>query len=741
MSYPKIVESVCCHLVLVAVMVMTPTLLSAAQLEEIVVTAQKREQNLRDVGIAVTAFTGEDVRRMGFTEPVDLAAQTPNLNINNTFGSGIANVSIRGIGLNDYAVNNNPAAGIYTDDVYLVSPAMLNFQLFDLERIEVLKGPQGTLYGKNTTAGTVKFISKKPAEETDAYLAVEYGRYERFSLEGAVGGEIFPGLNARVSLQTIQQNEGIQSNRTTGQDVGEVDRSSWRAIVDWQPAETIAMVLNIHGGKDESDSVLFNMDNALDPSDDGYFGDEFSSAGGGPTGQNVESEGASFSLVWDLNEQWAISAITGYEDFSRFYQEDRDGSVLVHLDGFYDNAIEQFSQELRASYIGEELVIIIGGFYGRDEVDTRDQFDATDLLPLFGLGGSTAVGNFYRQETETQALFVHAEWQLNSAFKLNAGLRYTSDEKDFSNAFSFMVTPDAVTGGGFLCPHLSAGNPHVVRVVDGLQTGCFPPVENDYDVSDVSGKVGIDYLGIDNTLIYASVSTGFKSGGFQGQLTFNPADLGGFDEENLVAYELGFKTHTNSNAMQFNGAAFLYDFKDLQFYGPLFDSPFGPLFGIANAGDAEIMGAELELLWLVAEGLVIQAGLGVLDTEITESVLPGVAEGSELPNSPETNFNLQVNYQWGMGNGVVGDILLASAYKDEVNYDIVRQPAQTKEDGYWLTNARLGIAAVNERWSVYLWGKNLADKRYRTQVLTTSVGFAESWGQPRTYGIGLELSL
>ena len=204
MSYPKIVESVCCHLVLVAVMVMTPTLLSAAQLEEIVVTAQKREQNLRDVGIAVTAFTGEDVRRMGFTEPVDLAAQTPNLNINNTFGSGIANVSIRGIGLNDYAVNNNPAAGIYTDDVYLVSPAMLNFQLFDLERVEVLKGPQGTLYGKNTTAGTVKFISKKPAEKTDAYLAVAYGRYERFSLEGAVGGEIFPGLNARVSLQTIQ---------------------------------------------------------------------------------------------------------------------------------------------------------------------------------------------------------------------------------------------------------------------------------------------------------------------------------------------------------------------------------------------------------------------------------------------------------------------------------------------------------------------------------------------------------
>lgn len=710
------------------------------QLEEIVVTAQKREQSLNDVGIAVTAFTGDDVRRLGFTEPLDLAAQTPNVNINDTFGRGITNVSIRGIGLNDYAVNNNPAAGIYVDEIYLVSPAMLSFQLFDLERVEVARGPQGTLWGKNTTAGTVRFVSRKPTATPEAYLKADYGRYDYLSLEGAVGGRLSEAFGIRLAAQTVQQDEGVQFNRTTGDKVGELDRTSWRIIFDWQPAENLGLSLNLHGGNDASDSVLFNIDNILDPSDDAFFDEVFTSAGAGPIGQDVESSGASLTIDWELSDEWSVVSVTGYEDYSRFYQEDRDGSALVHLDGFFDNEIEQFSQELRATYVGESLVLILGGFFGTDEVDTRDQFDSIDLLPLFGLGGSTAVGNFYRQETDSEALFAHSEWTLNDSFRLNAGLRYTSDEKYFSNAFTFIVVPDLTTGGGGLCPLPMPGDPGVVPAVDGLQVGCFPAVTNTYDVSDVSGKIGIDFTGLENTLWYASISTGFKSGGFQGQLTFNPADLGGFDEENLTAYEIGFKSQLADQRLQLNGAAFFYDFDDLQFYGPLFDSPFGPLFGIANAGDAEVVGAELELTWLAADGLNIQAGIGLLDTEITSSVLPGVRQGSGLPNAPELNFNTIFDYRWNLGGSLVGELLFAAAYKDDVVYDIVREPPETAEDGYWLVNARAGISAADGRWSAYLWGENLSDERYRTQVITTSVGFAESWGSPATYGIGFEMN-
>jgi len=733
------------HIVSVVLSILLPVGASAQStsnvLEEIVVTAQKREQNLNDVGIAVTAFTGADILRLGMAEPLDLAAQTPNLNINNTFGAGIANISIRGIGLNDYAVNNNPAAGVYIDDVYLVSPAMLNFQLFDLERVEVLKGPQGTLYGKNTTAGTVKFVSRRPTEETNGFVNVEYGRFDRISLEGAIGGQVADGFNVRAALQTVQQGEGYQFNRTTGKDVGEIDRTSWRIQADWAASDNLNVLFNVHGGQDSSDSVLFNINNILDPSDDAFFSDVFSAAGGGQISQDIESNGASLLIDWDLSDQWTITSVTGYEEYSRFYQEDRDGSVLVHLDAFYDNEIEQFSQELRATYVGDKSVFIFGAFLGTDDVDTRDQFDATDLLPLFGLGGSTGVGNFYRQETDSKALFAHTEWQLNDNFRLNVGLRYTEDEKDFSNAFTFIVTPDLATGGGGLCPLLPAGDPGVVDVFDGVQIQCFAPVSSNYDVTDVSGKIGIDYTGIENTLIYASISTGFKSGGFQGQLTFNPADLAGFDEENLLAYEVGFKSQLANHRVQLNGAAFFYDFEDLQFYGPLFDSPFGPLFGIANVGDAEVTGAELELTWLAAEGLDIKVGLGLLDTELISSVLPGVAAGSDLPNSPNINFNTTVDYEWNVSSSLVGDFLLAVSYKDDVSYDIVRQPPETLEDGYWQINARLGIAGGEGRWSAYLWGKNLSDERYRTQVSTTSVGFAETWGQPITYGIGFQFAL
>jgi iron complex outermembrane receptor protein len=388
--------------------------------------------------------------------------------------------------------------------------------------------------------------------------------------------------------------------------------------------------------------------------------------------------------------------------------------------------------------VTDNSVIVVGAFYGSDEVNTRDQFDSNDLLPLFGLAGSTGVGNIYRQETDSQALFAHTEWQLNDSFRLNVGLRYTKDEKDFSNAFTFIVTPDLMTGGGGLCPLPPVGDPRAVPVFDGMQIRCYPAVANSNDASNTTGKIGIDFTGLENTLLYASVSTGFKSGGFQGQLTFNPADLGGFQEENLLAYELGFKTSFAEQRAQLNGAVFFYDFEDLQFYGPLFDSPFGPLFGIANAGDADIKGAELDLNWLAAEDLNIKIGLGLLNTEITSSVLPGVATGSELPNSPEVNFNTSVDYQWSIGSNLAGDFLLAAAYKDSVSYDVVRQPAETLEDGYWLINARVGISGSDGNWSAYLWGKNLSDERYRTQVSTTSVGFAESWGLPRTYGIGFQ---
>ena len=683
-------------------------------LEEIVVTAQKRQQNFNDVGIAVTAMTGDQLKELRLDQPVDIAAQTPNLKINNVIANSIPNISIRGIGLNDYATNNNPAAGVYVDEVYLVSPAMLGFQLHDLKRVEVLRGPQGTLFGRNTTAGAINFIANKPTDEFEAGLSLDYGRFGRAEGKGFISGELADGLSGRIAVRTLQQSEGHQTNRLTGEDVGEIDATSWRALLQWQASNTLSVLLNLHGGNDKSDIHLIKIDNPFSAEDDGDSNVFRSGASVDPR-QDIESFGFSLTANWEISDTLTLTSISGYEELERFHVEDRDATSLEQLDGYFDNSVEQYSQELRLTHVDDSLVWILGAFYGADEVDTRDRFDAPDLLSLLGLAGVFSLGNEYLQETDSLAVFAHAEYQLNPSWRMTGGLRYTDEEKEFKDAFTYIIA------GGF-------------------EAQIFPPLSNNYDTTDLSGKLSVDYTGLDNALFYASVSKGFKSGGFQGQLTFNPADLSAFDEENLLAYEVGAKLTLMEGSLQLNASAFFYDYEDMQFYGGLFDSPVGTLFGIANVGDAEISGAEIELRWRAAEGLDISLGAGLLDTEVTESVVDGVATGSELPNSPELNLNGIVRYQWPVGESLMADAMIDFSYQDDVAFDIVRQPQEAMEDSYWLLNARAGLSSQSGAWALHLWARNLADEQYRTQVIFSSVGFGESWGMPRTYGLSIDFN-
>ncbi len=691
-----------------------------AVIDEIVVTALKREQPLVDVGVSVTAFTGLDLEELGLAEPADLAAQTPNLNANVVFGNSIPNISIRGIGLNDYAVNNNAAVGVYADEVYLVSPAMLSFQLFDLERVEVLKGPQGTLYGRNTTAGAINFVSRRPEEEFDGYFEVGYGNLDRTQIGGAVSGRIADGVSARLAFRADRQGRGHQRNRATGKSVGEVDRVSWRGMIRFQPAEGVDILGEWHSGRDRSDTLLLKVNNIFTPEDDAFFpGDPFSSAGRPDTFMDVESDGGVLTARWSPTDGLTFTSITAAEEFSRRHVEDRDGTTLSHLDGTFANEIEQFSQEVRVTWERDDLVLIAGAIFASDEVETRDLFETDDFFAA-GIFPFRAVGNEYRQETDSKAAFVNLEWQSSPAWRLTGGLRYTDEDKDFSNAFTFIYI-DALPGAG------------------GFEIGIFPPVQEEYAASDVSGRIGLDYTGWENALLYFSLAKGFKSGNFQGQLTFNPADLAPFEEEEVLSYELGFKGRLADNAMLLTGSVFFYDYRGLQIYGSIYTEPIDPLFGIDNVGDAEVRGAELDLSWQLNADLGVHVGIGLLDTEVTKSVLSPVASGSRLPNAPEVNFNVRLDYSRNLTPGLTFELLAHASYKDEVAYDIVRAPRETIEDGYWLANLRLALRPSGERegWQLSLWGRNLFDEEYRAQVLTSTVGWGETWGMPRTYGVNL----
>lgn len=682
----------------------------ANQLEEIFVTAQRREQSFNSVGIAVTAISGDEVAKLGYTQLTDIAGQSPNVQIKNVLANSITNVTIRGIGLNDYAANNNPAAGIYVDEVYLVSPAMLTFGMLDLERVEVLKGPQGTLYGRNTTAGTVNFISRKPGDVFDARAQLDYGNFDHKRFEGALGGPLTDTLAGRIALSTVQQGEGYQTNRLNGQKIGEIDRTSVRAQLAWTPSDAVDVLLNVHGGRDRSDVVLMKVDNFMAP--EGLSGpDPDVSAASNDPHMELDAEGATLSINWSVSDALELTAISGYESFTRHHVEDRDGSSLRQLDGTFDNDIEQFSQEVRLTYASDALVLVGGAFYGEDTVETHDEYEARDLLV-----GSEFIGNFYRQKTESIAAFLHGEWSFDPSWKLTAGARWTDDEKRFDDATTYLVS-------------------------GGVAALVFPPVSTDFSSQNVSGKLGLDYSGIEDTLIYASISRGFKSGGFQGQLSFNPADLQAFDDETLLAYEIGVKTRLAGNTLQLNAAAFQYDYEDMQFYGGLFDSPVGVLFGIKNVGEARVRGLEADLWWRPLRGLDIRLGAGLLDTEVTKSVVDGVTSGSDLPNSPRYTLNQTIRYSWPVFDSLQADVSVVGNYQDDVIYDIVRSPPDAREDGYFIADARVGLGAADERWGVYAWVRNIADERYRTQVALSSVGYISSWALPRTYGVSVTFKL
>jgi Outer membrane receptor proteins, mostly Fe transport len=679
-------------------------------LGDIVVTAQRREQRADDVGVTISVLSGDDLKAAGTQSIVDLATVTPNVQIKNVMANSITNVSIRGIGLNDYAVNNNPAAGIYVDNVYLVSPAMLTFGLYDVDRIEILKGPQGDLYGRNTTAGAVNIISRKPSSATDVRLEGGFGSYESWHLDGAVGGALTPTLNARFALQTVQQGSGPQTNYVTGNRIGRIDRTNGRLQLQWEPSDAITMLLNLHKGYDRSDTALYKADNVLTTEEDAYAGQPRVAGAGTDPRMELESTGASLTVNWTLAPRLSLTSISAYEHFTRLHAEDTDGTSLVFLDGTYANRIDQYSQEIRLAYDADDLTLIGGAFYSRDKVRAHDEFYALDLLPLLGLAGLDTIGNNYRQRTDAYAVFAHAEWTLAPRLTLVGGLRYTEERKTFDQATTFLCAA-------------------------GSCNDLFAPVANKYSTSNVSGKIGLNYKAGERTLIYASVSRGFKSGGFQGQLTFDPSVLQPFGDEKLTAYEVGIKTRVAPN-LQVNAAVFDYEYRDAQIYGPLFDSPIGVLFGIANVGDARVKGAEADAWWRPADGLDIRAGVGFIDTEVTKSVVAGVAKGSVLPNSPRLTLNGLAKYEWAVSDRVDADIILSGKYQSRVRFDIVRSPLEAVEGGYFVGNAEVGVS-VNDHWRVSLWCKNIFDRLYRTQALNTSVGWTRQYGHPRTVGVNI----
>jgi len=743
----------------IALSTATVILADETTIEEIIVTAQKRVQNVQDVNVAITVFSERDLRELGLIQPLDLASQTPGMNIKYVFGNSNPVVTIRGIGMNDHTVNTAPSAAVYVDEIFLGSPALLSFQMFDIERVEILKGPQGTLFGRNTTAGVLNIITNGATDEFEGKVDVSYGNFNALRTEVAIGGGLTENLAGRFAF-IVNQSAGHQKLFGTEDIAGftlhpnipplplvenddnyaGINMFAWRGSLAWKPSETLDVDLRIHGSQDSSENYLKYLEGVYGGFTAPDVNDHFSAWSNMRPKLDAAESGGSLRINADLGRT-TLTSVTGYVGMDRIMEDD-DG--LPHRQGestYYEN-LWQWSQEVRLTSSADgDVSWIVGVYYSKDEIDFFRTLDYSDWQ-RFGPGTTltaTVISVDYLQEGRSIATFGHTEWQFQPDWSLTFGLRYTDEKKNLKG-----ISDDT--------------NPYGLSIL-GPVFGLPIQYDNDYSVSDLSGKVAIDWTPNDDVLVYALVSNGFKSGGFDGSTILNIDATNPYKEETVWAYELGFKSMLYDGKLQLNGAAFYYDYDDMQ-VSQLVETLGGIDSVRSNADKTRVYGAEVEMWWKPVEGLDIKAGVSLLDSEIIVwtndfsgcATLPGggvdptcpiyieklAREGNKVPEAPALALNGLVRYEWALSGDKRMFVLVDTSFNDK----IFKEVSNTLEtDSYWLTNARLSLKGQTEAWEVSLWVKNIANKEYVTNLLPPGRGAVWNfYGMPRTYGISVRYS-
>jgi iron complex outermembrane receptor protein len=728
---------------------------SVSVIEEIVVTAQKREQSLQDVGISVTAFSGKQIEEFGFTSSTDVVAMTPGLNYTTpNADSSVVNFFLRGVGLNDFAdANENPVA-VYVDDVYRPASGGLSFQLFDLERIEVLRGPQGTLFGRNTTGGLLHFISKRPTDELDGYVDLTLGEYNQVKAEGAIGGPLTDTLSGRISA-AMDKYDGFTENRFPGgQDYNEGDSQAFRGQLLFEPSDNGSILFQANysqndaavgawqhqattlGGPNGDQSVPLGPNEQSDTvnCDPSTPGGDFRPAPGTDCFGYRDTDGDPWAGDYDrdgkvkteaaggtINAEWKMgdvtfTSITAFQRVERLQEEDTEASPAPLINPTFGAETETFTQEFRANGAADRFRWVGGLFYFDNDVDGHYLLDLTNLDFVFFDAN-------YTQKSESLAAFGQVEFDLSDAFTLIAGARWANDKKeldylniDTSGLFEFLYGSD------------------VAFDFDQDTVGDLAKHDDD----SVSGKIELDWKPSDDVLVYGSISRGTKSAGFNvgfldSTLTFasNTPQTIPFDEETLTSYEVGFKSTIFDGTTRLNGAAFYYDYKDFQTFR------FELLNQVIFNTDAEVKGLELELQTQPWEGWNIALGLSLLDAKAQDIPSPtGELRERDMVAAPEVAANGLVRYEWAALGGRIGAQVSAS-YQDHIFYDIQNVPVSF-EDGYTVTNLRLSYANDAHPWEIAAFLNNATNEEYLVYTFdfTSTFGFnQQAYGRPRWGGV------
>ena len=766
---------------------------SAQVLEEVTVTAQKREQQIQDVGISVTAFTGEQQRALGFKSTTDISLHTPGLQTFN-FGNGAGNVFVvRGVGQLDFADHQEQAVAVYTDGAYNSYLGGVGFSLFDVERIEVLKGPQGTLYGRNATGGVVNVVTKKPTREFESYFEAQFTEYNGYRGEFAVSGPLTETLSARFAGVKDKADGWVEN--ALGEDGHDIDNTNARFQLMWEPRDDLEVLFAANFGVYDNNNPTYATERALNDDavnvaavtggfDDGLtrppqsaqayadFCDQFWATGGFPPGTAAN---LGCLNVYGIGTQQFSNGL--YDVFIPEYGTQAPGGFFADPSQAYGNGLPPIGHSDREQYgitgtvtwdISDTLKAVYIADFRKFDKSYREDADGTAIY----------VSDFYIKDDSSQwSQEVRLEGTTGN-LQWTTGFYYLSIEHTmfggmdtglvFGSNLDTHTRLDTETYAGFVQGEWAFHDQWAAIVglrwtedqkdfeligrcndIDSLffpgnsnaaSQSCnvfYPGLVNNNSVLNTdrsegewSGTFELNYRPTDDALIYGKFSRGNKAGGFNtGFLTLFAPEAVEFDGEILHNYEGGFKTTWMDGRLRVNGAMFYYDYSDFQSFFQL-----GTNFSVQNL-DASVLGGELEVVTNPWDRWEFAFGLSVLDAEQEDVATARVTRDRPMPFSPDVTHNGLGRYTWPMLNGDM-HIQLDYNYSDEYTMNAIDHPSLI-QDSFVIANARIGWMSENGRWEAAAWVKNFTDTEYVVNGFDTAVFSASAIlvpGAPRIFG-------
>jgi len=707
--------------------------------DEIIVTAQRRSQALLDVPLAISALAGDSLAAKGVTNSANLATAVPNLQVSSPYGNTQPNFSLRGISVaNEYNANQASPVGVYIDDVYIASRTSQGMGLFDLERVEVLRGPQGTLFGRNTTGGAINFITKRPdLDGTRGRAEVGYGNFNTVTAQGAVEFTPVEGQVGVRAAVNYQKGDGqLENVAPGGRDSNSTDTLQGRLSLRFRPNDgPLDVNIRAYAGRDRGTQAGVHGLGAV------RTGLGFFDINENRIGDNRTSAwGVAANVAMELSDKLTVTSITSYDGGKQNLQQAADGAPLDILDINWRSRFRQASEELRLNYDGDRLRAVAGVFYGWDRTVTDNLFNIGSAL---GPGVDGGFFQHYRQIRKSYAVFAQGDYDLADKLVLTVGLRYTSDDADYKDGRAYLFagtvtgpqTPLATTVPCATPAGTCAYNPAARYAISG-------------DGNALTGRLALSYTFDDGALAYASYSRGYRAGAFNGGGYTSSVGITYIDPERVNAYEAGLKGRFLDRRLTLSSAIFYYDYKNQQVQ----DTRPGPVSFLVNAPKSEVYGGEVEATFTASPAFKLNGSIGYLNATYKSLTLQGTdLSGNDLPFAP--HWTAQAGFDWRILETQRGDLTLTPT----VNY-FSRQyfspfnaknaagtgqvNSELQQDAYVKVNASL--AWTYDDVTVRAWVNNLfQEKTYAYGLDLRGAGFPFNFlvpSTPRTFGVSAALT-